>query len=292
MLTLLAAVNTEKPEVGDIAEALLTYQGQTDMQDVKVTISSYKTGDDFRQLIEMDIPGFFTITMSSSFVPRAVDPIGAPQTFFTLEELEELTGSISGLALVCWERNAVLDDAIDIEYDLTEISLVDHKLPADSLFEPAAIEGSMGNIYMVSEPVEAIRDPVGVHSHDGIRFAYNALNTSPALRFDPVILLEEGARDSMLADDRRVLPMGPIHTNPDRTAAYIAFRFHMLDVEATQFYIAQMMPDTGQIIVLNLWLWSICADEFSNIRHAAVVELGQHIGIDLISYFDGVSALD
>ena len=184
------------------------------------------------------------------------------------------------------------DDAFNIKYDLTELNLVDHTLPANSHFEPVAHESNMGNIYMVSAPVEGVRDPEGRQTHDGVRFVYFALNTNPALRFDPVVLLEEAARNSMLIEDRRTLPISPIHTNPERTAAYIVLRHSAIHSEITQFYIAQVMPDTDEILVLNFWMWVISPDTISSIRHDAVVEIGQHIGIDFISYFDGISAFN
>ena len=69
-------------------------------------------------------------------------------------------------------------------------------------------------------------------------------------------------------------------------------RWLTLMEEGSRFFMAQVMPDSGEIILLEFWLWTIHADSLSEERYAAVLEIGQHIGIDFIALLDGESVFD
>jgi len=291
MLTQFAVIREDWSVMDDFAEILLSQLEQDEAADAEMMISTSQVEDGFQQDLRIYVPGLITMTMASSFMPQSVEHIGVPEAAFSWAEWHESTGRISYLALFCAGRRRVLIEGLEVVYDLEELNLVNHALLEGSLFEAVSYESVFGNTFLISEPIEGVGDPEGIITHDGLRLGYSSHPTSPLLQLDAVVFLEELVRFFGRGDNREIDP-GLIRANSDRTIAFVPVRWLTLMEEGSRFFMAQVMPDSGEIILLEFWLWTIHADSLSEERYAAVLEIGQHIGIDFIALLDGESVFD
>jgi len=312
MLTQFATVDENRPAIGDLAEVLMTLveygeeghveepesvisaEGEPPIaipptairgEELEITISTVEVADGFQQRMHVYVPELLTMNAEFFYRPQSVEPIAVPEAVFTWEELQELIESVSGAALLSWERREAFPGDFEVVYDLEELNLVNYTLSAGSSFEAVPLESVLGNTYMILEPIYGVGDPEGTITHDGLRLAFSSHATSPMLRLDAVVFLEELAR--LFGGQGREISPGLMRANQERTIAFVPVRQSAVGEELSRFLMAQVMPDSGEIMVLEFWLWTIHADSLSEKRYAAVVELGQHVGIDFIAFLDG-----
>jgi hypothetical protein len=140
---------------------------------------------------------------------------------------------------------------------------------------------------MVSVPIESLRDPQGVVTHDSPRITYTAHDMEYREIFDAVTMLEDWFKQ-ILDGDSMVLPFGPMRANQDRTIAVLPLRVFAMGDEMTRLLFAQVVPESNEIITLNYVTWAIQTDYFAEDRYAAIVELSELVGIEIFAYFDGL----
>jgi hypothetical protein len=295
LFTQFATVDEDGPAIGELAEVLRlrTWLGQEEMMEPELTepepeftISIVEVADGFQQRMVLRIPRLFTMRVGIFYAPQIIEPLVMPQSVFTWEELQELMADVSAAALLCWERKEALPGDFEVVYDLEELNLVNHILPMGSFFEEVPYESVRGNHYIILEPIYGVGDPEGTITHDGLRLLTESRRTNPLLQLDAVVFIEELTRALSSGEGRQIAP-GPIRTNPDRTIAFIPIRQPAGMTEMSRFFMTQVIPDSGELILLEFWVWTIYADSLSEKRHAAIVELGQHVGIDFIAFLDG-----
>ena len=184
-------------------------------------------------------------------------------------------------------------ERMEIVYDLPEITLVNHDLTEESFFEAVLLETELGNSFMVSMPIESIRDRDGLITHDSPRIGFNSNVIADEEFYDAVSLLENWLKELLFNTDTPMLPNSPIRTNQDRTEAFLHLRIYDgWGTEISRFMLAQVTPDGKEIIILNYFTWAIGTDAFAEDRYAAIVEFSEHIGIDFFEYFDNVRIFD
>ena len=222
-------------------------------------------------------------------------------------ELELMLEANSTDTLYKWGVGYLSPDAIlnrvEIAYDLTELTLVDFDLGLESYFETIPHISSLGNRYMTLSPVESIRDPEGVITHDSPRIVSGIYPIDDPSFYDAVTVLEDWLLQ--ILEDRIALPSGSMHTNQDRTIAVLPLRGYLvfeglseindgkvIGEELSQFLFAKVMEENNEIITMNYYTWAISTDSFSSDRYEALIEFGELIGFDFTEHFDGVGIFD
>ena len=253
--------------------------------------------DEFPENYEIIAPMLkeYLIDLARRFLPepeppepeRTIEPLDPNYELSTLPTSEDI-----------WGEGALHPDAIlyrlEIVYDLAELNLINHDLTRESFFKATELESVSGNIYMILSPIEGIYDPDGVVTHDGLRVGYNIASIEYPDYHDAVSVLIEWYTQILYNADKPIIPTSALRTNADRTIAVLPLRrFAPFEGEViSRFLMAQVIPENDEIILLNFFTWAIVTGHFSADRLAALEELCQLIGFDLLEYYDGVEIID
>ena len=298
LLTQFAATYNQYPPIAVLSNVLFEQlQAMDRAENISQQIFVSEAGKRIRQDILVEIPGIITVESTFFFTPQTVEQAETPDQIMDFSQFMQILDATLPIALASPERQAAFAEKIAVEYTLTGITLINHFLSQNSAFETETIVGYFGDYHRVLRPRGSIGDPPGVITHDGIRLSFASHPPQhPLLAFDAVVLVDEWVRGQRVSESRLNYPpyrrrdlqlLGPIQTIPDRSMAVVPFRrvAPLEDETITQFFFAQILP-SGEIIRGTLWVWTTRADLMSPSRYAAMVELGQLIGVNFIDFFD------
>ena len=205
-----------------------------------------------------------------------------------------LIGTLSGC--VRFFENLLFDDVTpdraghEVIHDLTGLNLINHDLGDSTLLEQITLRAILGRDLA---EVLIIRDG-DLEEEDGhifndawpIGVYYFSRRHETAV--DSVLWSLEWDKESEFIEPDSVLTVGPVHADADEQTAMMA----VLEEAADGFvflhvYMAQNVPDSSDVIVLDIWL---ALGLFETQDGRTLAELSDHIGVDfeaLITEFAG-----
>ena len=266
-----------------------------DFSDARLDTSISRDGDSFSLVVDWDIPGVSTSRMESIYTAVEVAPLDVPEGM-TMQEFTEFMDDLDFDALfpdmfsdfggdfdfgsgLGTDREFIYN----IVYDLAGLNLIDHTLPADSLLQTVALpDGFEGeNIVTIIAEVDFFVGEWEINGgNDRLWLYYVSWYDMDAV--EAVKWMAENDRAAFFYDDSQLM-FSDLRTNRDYTMAVMAIGEISADglERYLCIYIAQVIPETEDVILLDLTLFM---DIMWEEDYEIVAELGEHIGVDLLAF--------
>ncbi|MCL2827153.1 MAG: hypothetical protein FWD99_00245 [Oscillospiraceae bacterium] len=255
--------------------------GEVDYSDARLVTRLSRDGDSFRQVVEWDIPGEFTSRMDVVYTVREVEPLDLPEAMTLPEfvdfmenlDFDEMLPDFGG------GFGAEHEPIYDIVYTLTELNLTDHTLPADSLLQTVALPDGFGG-------ETAVTVTAGVDFFPG---DWSVDSGTERLWFRYISWYDMDAMEAvkwMAGNDWELffsqMTFSDLRTNRDYSIAIMASEILANGLERYLcIYMAQVIPETGEVILLDL---TLVVDFMREEDYEIVAELGEHVGVDLLAF--------
>ena len=179
------------------------------------------------------------------------------------------------------EREVEIPEVVfDLEVD--EINLFGHDLPVDSFFYSIPYVSELGNTYMILEPNEVVRNPVGVITHDSLRVSYTIFENTSEGGFEGAVDRMEWLSNDVQQGGRPLIIVGNIRATEDGNTAFMHTRSGAEGDIYTRLIVIQMLGDGSEFLFFETGLWAIHDRSLEGERRSAIEEFGRLTGIDFI----------